>query len=100
MCSADCFGATSGCSDCSGYINGGMRKMRQVDLSEEVYEQLKSFIVDPFEDTVESVIGRLVDITNKARDCWPDLQAANLGGRDEELVVSDGQTAIDTTSVL
>ena len=72
--------------------------MRQVDLSDELYEQLKNFIVDPYEDTVESVIGRLVGITNKARDCWPDLRS--LGTDEDELVLSDGQSAIDTTSVL
>jgi len=44
--------------------------MRTFKVSEEMYEQLKSFVVDPFNDTPEVVIGRLIEIVNKAKDRW------------------------------
>lgn len=47
--------------------------MKQVAVSDELYDQLKNFIVDPFDDTLETVIGRLISITGKARDRWPGL---------------------------
>lgn len=53
--------------------------MRNVAVSDEVYDKLKDFIVDPFEDTVETVIERLIRITDKARDCWPNLQSGAGG---------------------
>jgi hypothetical protein len=39
-------------------------------VSDELYEQLKSFVVDPFDDTPEVVIGRLIEIVNKAKNRW------------------------------
>jgi hypothetical protein len=50
--------------------------MKQVVLSDEVFEQLKNFIVDPFDETIETVIGRLITITVKARERWLTLPAA------------------------
>ena len=44
--------------------------MRTFQISDEVYEQLKSFVVDPFDDTPDAVIGRLVEIVNKAKSRW------------------------------
>ena len=44
--------------------------MRTFRVSDEIYEQLKSFVVDPFDDTPEAVIGRLIEIVNKAKDRW------------------------------
>jgi len=44
--------------------------MRTFQVSDEVYEQLKSFVVDPFDDTPDTVIGRLVEIVNKAKSRW------------------------------
>jgi hypothetical protein len=44
--------------------------MRTFRISDELYEQLKRFIVDPFDDTPEVVIGRLVEIVDKARSRW------------------------------
>jgi len=44
--------------------------MRTFKVSDELYEQLKSFVVDPFDDTPEIVIGRLVEIVNKAKGRW------------------------------
>lgn len=44
--------------------------MRTFKVSDELYEQLKSFVVDPFDDTPEIVITRLVEIVNKAKGRW------------------------------
>jgi hypothetical protein len=44
--------------------------MRTFRVSDQMYEQLKSFIVDPFDDTPELVIGRLIEIVNKAKARW------------------------------
>ncbi len=41
--------------------------MRTIKVSDELYEKLKGFIVDPFDDTPEIVIGRLIEIVNKAK---------------------------------
>ena len=44
--------------------------MRTFKVSDELYEQLKEFVVDPFDDTPEVVISRLIEIVNKAKDRW------------------------------
>jgi len=48
--------------------------MRNLEISDELYERLKDFVVDPFDDTAELVIARLVQIANKAKDRWPALE--------------------------
>ena len=40
--------------------------MRTLTVLDESYEQLKSFVVDPYDDTLESIIGRLIEIARKA----------------------------------
>lgn len=49
--------------------------MRTFKISDELYEQLKQFIVDPFDDTPEVVIARLIDIVDKARSRWSPFAA-------------------------
>ena len=44
--------------------------MKSVQVSDEVYESLKGFVVDPFDDTLEVVIGRVVEIAEKAKNKW------------------------------
>jgi len=44
--------------------------MKTFKVSDEMYEQLKNFVVDPFDDTPEVVIGRLIEIVNKAKNRW------------------------------
>lgn len=44
--------------------------MRTFKVSDELYEQLKAFVVDPFDDTPDIVIGRLIEIVNKAKNHW------------------------------
>ena len=52
--------------------------MKQVVLSDEVFEQLKNFIVDPFDENMETVISRLITITCKARDRWLNLPSSDV----------------------
>jgi len=57
--------------------------MKTVEISDELYEELKSFVVDPFDDTAELVIERLVQIANKAKDRWSALEGCeNRGSRE------------------
>ncbi|RPJ24135.1 MAG: hypothetical protein EHM35_16635 [Planctomycetaceae bacterium] len=49
--------------------------MRTFRISDELYEQLKRFIVDPFDDTPEVVIERLIEIVDKARSRWSPFEA-------------------------
>jgi len=44
--------------------------MRTFKVSDELFEQLKSFVVDPFDDSPDAVIGRLIEIVNKAKNRW------------------------------
>ena len=48
--------------------------MRTFKVSDDLYEQLKSFVVDPFDDTPDLVIGRLISIVNKAKSRWSPLE--------------------------
>lgn len=47
--------------------------MKLIRVSDELYDQLKTFVVDPFDDTPETVIGRLANIVNKAKSRWSPL---------------------------
>ena len=49
--------------------------MKTFGVSDQTYEQLKSLIVDPFDDTPEIVIGRLIEIVNKAKARWAPFEA-------------------------
>ncbi|MBN2377441.1 MAG: hypothetical protein JXD22_13650 [Sedimentisphaerales bacterium] len=44
--------------------------MKTINVSDEIYEKLKGFVVDPFDDSPDVVIGRVVDIANKAKSRW------------------------------
>ena len=57
--------------------------MRTFKVSEEMYEQLKTFVVDPFDDTPEVVIGRLIEIVNKAKDRWLPFEGCENEKRTE-----------------
>ncbi|MHC4911543.1 MAG: hypothetical protein ACYTE5_00880 [Planctomycetota bacterium] len=41
--------------------------MKVIQISDELYDRLKDCIADPFDDTPESVIGRLIDIVDKSK---------------------------------
>jgi hypothetical protein len=49
--------------------------MKTVEISDELYEELKAFVIDPFDDTAELVIGRLVQIASKAKEKWSPFEA-------------------------
>ena len=49
--------------------------MKVIHIPDELYERLKNCVVDPFDDTPESVISRLIDITDKAKNNWSPLDA-------------------------
>ena len=75
--------------------------MKTLQISDEAYEALKTFIIDPFDDTPEQVIVRLMEIVNKARRRWspfdPSKAAAPVnvnqnvpeGTRIPEVVIPD-----------
>ena len=44
--------------------------MKNIKVSEELYEKLKSFVADPFDDTPDAVLSRVIDIADKARHRW------------------------------
>lgn len=48
--------------------------MKVIEISDELYERLKNCVVDPFDDTPEFVIGRLIEIVDKARSRWSAWQ--------------------------
>ncbi|MHC4648431.1 MAG: hypothetical protein ACYTBJ_23475 [Planctomycetota bacterium] len=41
--------------------------MKAIQISDELYDRLKKRVVDPFDDTPEFVIHRLIDIVDKAK---------------------------------
>lgn len=49
--------------------------MKDIQISDELYDRLKNYVVDPFEDNPESVISRLIDIVDKAKSAWPSWDA-------------------------
>ncbi len=49
--------------------------MKVIQVSDELYDRLKNCVVDPFDDTPESVIGRLIEIADKAKSRWSPLDA-------------------------
>ena len=55
-------------------------------ISDEVYESLKAFVVDPFDDTPNAVLMRLIDIAHKAQSRWCALDARSEGREAESSV--------------
>ena len=44
--------------------------MKTIQISDELHTKLKNFVVDPFDDTPDSVISRLIEIADKAKGKW------------------------------
>ena len=44
--------------------------MKTLKINDEVYESLKAFVVDPFDDTPNAVLMRLIDIATKSQSRW------------------------------
>ncbi len=55
--------------------------MRNIQISDELYDRLKNCIVDPFDDTPESVVGRLIDIVDKSKSRCSSWDAAEDTGQ-------------------
>ena len=51
--------------------------MKTIEISEELYERLKNFVVDPFDDSPEIVVNRMLDIVEKARGMWSSWEDAS-----------------------
>jgi hypothetical protein len=58
--------------------------MRTVTISDELFEDLKGFVVDPFDDTPDLVIGRLIAIVKKAKSRWSPLEDCEVSREDSE----------------
>ena len=81
--------------------------MKTINVSDELYGKLRDFVVDPFEDTPESILNRLVDIVSKTKARWspvcsdqsvparesadnnPDADSGNLTYRPTNEVAAD-----------
>ena len=50
--------------------------MKVIQIPDELYDRLKNCIVDPFDDTPESVVGRLIDIVDKSKSRCSSWDAA------------------------
>ncbi len=55
--------------------------MKTLQVSDEVYEKLLRFVVDPFDDTADIVIGRVTEIAEKAKEHFSHLEARRRGNR-------------------
>lgn len=54
--------------------------MKTISITDELFEQLKEFVVDPYEDTPETIVERLVDIVSKAKRRWnPEAESIAEG---------------------
>jgi hypothetical protein len=65
--------------------------MKTIQISDELYDQLKTFVVDPFDDTPDAIVSRLVDIVNKARQRWSPLDAIDANSASEPDASTDNQ---------
>lgn len=52
--------------------------MKILKLSDETFDQLKTFVVDPFDDTPDSVLIRLMDISDKAKKRWSAFDPSDV----------------------
>ncbi len=58
--------------------------MKTIEISDELSDRLKAFVVDPFDDTPEVVIGRVLDIADKAKSKWISWDAQEAAEPEEE----------------
>ena len=49
--------------------------MKTLQINDEVYESLKAFVVDPFDDTPDAVLMRLINIATKSQSRWHPFDA-------------------------
>jgi hypothetical protein len=60
--------------------------MKTLQINDEVYESLKAFVVDPFDDTPNAVLTRLIDIANKSQSRWCPFGDRSEGQKSESSV--------------
>jgi len=60
--------------------------MKILKISDETYDQLKTFVVDPFDDTPDSVVMRLMDIADKAKKRWSAFDPTDIPEANRETV--------------
>jgi hypothetical protein len=58
--------------------------MKTLQISDEGYEGLKAFVVDPFDDTANTVVMRIINIASKAQSRF-----CPIGARLEDRELSD-----------
>ena len=52
--------------------------MKILKISDDTFDQLKTFVVDPFDDTPDSVVMRLMDIADKAKNRWSAFDPTDI----------------------
>ncbi len=57
--------------------------MKTIQISDELFDELKNLVVDPFDDTPDSVIGRLIQIVKKAKSRWSPLDACTASEEED-----------------
>jgi hypothetical protein len=62
----------------------GGKIVKTIEISQELYDRLKNFVVDPFDDSPEIVISRLIDIVDKARSLWSSWDASEEAGQQSQ----------------
>jgi len=58
--------------------------MKTIEISDELSDRLKAYVVDPFDDTPEKVIGRVLDIADKAKSKWSSWEADEEAKKQKE----------------
>jgi len=58
--------------------------MKTLQISDEVYLKLKAFVADPFEDTPDNVLLRLMAIADKSKDRWSAFELPPESSAPEE----------------
>jgi hypothetical protein len=58
--------------------------MKTIQVSDEIYERMREFVVDPFDDTPENIISRLIGIACKAKNRWSAFEPKELDGPEEQ----------------
>jgi predicted CopG family antitoxin len=66
--------------------------MKTIEISNELYDRLKSCVVDPFDDTPEMVINRLIEIVEKAKSAWTSWETQEEEAPEEAKMERAGAT--------
>ena len=69
--------------------------MRTLQISDELFDKLKDFVVDPFEDTPEVILDRIMGIMDKAKQNWSPQTPSTLDSSTTDSGDSNLNTASD-----